>query len=147
MSDPDSPPYKISEHSGDLKIQAWGRDCLEALVNASLGLVNQIVTLDCIEESDERSIIATGNDDEERYIAFLNEILFLVYTKHWLPKRVRLMRQCLKTGCREIEAVLVGEPLILTKHEIKYDIKAVTYHNFRIRKAPELVTLEFVCDL
>jgi len=147
MSDSESRPYKISEHSGDVKIEAWGRDCQEALVNASLGLVNQIVTLESIEEAEERTIIVSGENDTARYIAFLNEILFLVYTKHWLLKRVRLLRQCLKTECREIEAVLVGEPLILTKHEIKYEIKAVTYHDFQIRKETASVTIEFVCDL
>jgi len=147
MSDQNSPSYEVFDHSGDTQIKAWGRDCLEAYVNASLGLLNQIVTVDKLDEAEECSISVSGDDQTDRCVAFLNELLFLIYTKHWIPKRVRLLRECNQTGCSELKAVLVGEPLDPSRHEIKYDIKAVTYHDFRIEHSPGQVTISFVCDL
>lgn len=147
MLDSSSSTFQVSDHSGDLKIEAWGRDCLEALAHASLALINQIVSLEQIGETEERSMIVSGDDDQSRCIAFLNELLYLVYAKHWLPGRVKLLRQCQQKGCQELEAILVGEPLDTSRHELKYDIKAVTYHDFEIQQEAQQITLRFVCDL
>ncbi|HEY3296804.1 MAG TPA: archease [bacterium] len=147
MSDALATSYRIEDHSGDFKLEAWGRDCLEALASASQGLVQQIVSLDQIEEREQLPVTVRGDDQAERLIAFLNELLYLVYTRHWLPRRVKLLRQCSQKDCTELEAVLTGEPLDAARHEVKYDIKAVTYHNFQIREEGGITTLEFVCDL
>jgi SHS2 domain-containing protein len=147
MPDHPTPSYRICERSGDLKIEAWGRDCLEALAHASSALVSQIVPLEQISELDECSITVSGDDESSRCIAFLNELLFLVYAKHWLPRRVKLLKQCKQRLCRELEAVLVGETFDAGKHETKYEIKAVTYHDFQIHNQSEHVVLSFICDL
>jgi SHS2 domain-containing protein len=138
---------RIVEHSGDLEIIASGSDELEAIANASGGLISQIVPLDCIFEREHRSIVAAGDTDADRIIAFLNELLYLVFTQHWLPRRVRTLSRCNRHGCRELEAVLTGEPVDPARHDLKYDIKAVTYHRFNIVNTPAGVTLSFVCDL
>jgi SHS2 domain-containing protein len=147
MSDAVTPSYDVFDHSGDLRIEARGRDCLEALAHASSGLVAQIVPLALIDEVEERSVTISGDDDTGRYIGFLNEILFLIYARQWLPRRVRLLRQCTQNQCRELEAVLVGEPFDATRHELRHDIKAVTYHDFQIRQEGDVATIHFVCDL
>jgi len=145
--DPFGAPYQVIDYSGDIKILARGGDCLEALANASRGLVNQIVSLDQIAELEEVPITVTGEDETGRFIALLNELLYLVYTRHWLPKRVRVLRQCTMKDCTELEATLAGEPFDPARHEIKYDIKAVTYHDFLVRTEGDVTTIEFVCDL
>jgi SHS2 domain-containing protein len=135
------------EHSGDLEILASGVDDLEAIANASIGLINQIVSIDGIEEIEQRSLVVEGDSDPDRIIAFLNELLYLVYSKHWLPRRIRTLTRCSRSGCSRLEAVLIGEPLDSSRHEFKYDIKAVTYHRFELLRHPDGVTLRFVCDL
>jgi SHS2 domain-containing protein len=147
MPDSNGNNYSVSDYSGDVQIEGRGQDCLEALANASRALVNQIVPLDRIEEAEERHVSVSGDRQEDRFIAFLNEILYLVYTKHWLPRRVRQMTQCNRTGCRELEAVLIGEPVDSARHEFQYDIKAVTYHNFEICTEGDTTVIRFVCDL
>ena len=140
-------PVTILEHSGDLKIRAQGRDFLEALANASEGMMNQIVPLGEVEEREERPVEAQGDDDPAQAVAFLNELLFLTYARHWLPRRVRTMTRCTKTGCRVIEALVAGEPCDPARHRFKYEIKAVTYHDLKVQREGGVTTIQFVCDL
>ena len=109
--------------------------------------MDQIVPLEAIGEREERSVVVEGEDDTARIIAFLNELLYLVYVQKWLPRRVRTLQQCGKHGCRELEAVLLGEPLDPARHEFKYDVKAVTYHDFEVVREGKQTIIRFVCDL
>jgi SHS2 domain-containing protein len=147
MSHAPPAPFEAVEHSGDLFIVARGADYLEALANASSGLVSQIVEADGIAEREERPVVVEGDDDEGRAVAFLNEILYVVYARHWLPRRVKTLAQCHRTGCRELSGTLVGEPYDPGRHELKYDVKAVTYHGFRIENKGDLTEIRFLCDL
>jgi SHS2 domain-containing protein len=147
MSDVFEQMVSVEEHSGDLEFVARGQDEFEALAHASAGLVHQIVPLDQIAEVEARSITVHGDTDTDRAIAFLNELLYLVYVRGWLPRRVRTLTRCNRTGCKELDAVLVGEPVDPARHEFKYDIKAVTYHRFEITHEQDSVILRFVCDL
>lgn len=140
-------PYTILDHSGDLRIRAEGQNFLEALAHASLGLLSQITSPDTVQEANERPITVTGESEEEQALSFLNELLFLAYGNRWLAKRVRWLTQCPRKGCTELEGTLSGEPVESSRHEFLYDIKAVTYHEFRIEHSDGKTVIEFVCDL
>jgi SHS2 domain-containing protein len=141
------PPFTVYDHSGDLRLVATGADFLEALANASVGLVNLLVEPATIRELEERPLRIAGDDETAQAVAFLNEVLYLASSRHWLVARVRTLTQCSRKGCRELEAIVVGEPLDPARHEFKYDIKAVTYHEFVIEKRDGITTIQFVCDL
>ncbi len=140
-------PYEIIEHSGDLRIRAVGRDFLEALAHASSGLMSQITPPEQVAEIEVRHLTVSGDTPDEQAIAFLNELIFLAYARHWLTKRVKRLTACNRTACTELEAVLVGEPVDPARHEFRYDIKAVTYHAFKLQQRDGMTILEFVCDL
>ncbi len=140
-------PYTILDHSGDLRIKAVGNDFLEALANASLGLLSQIAPPETVQEANERPIEVMGESQSEQAVAFLNELIFLAYGRQWLPKRVRTLTRCSRKDCQSLEGTLSGEPVDPARHEFRYDIKAVTYHDFKINETNGLTTIEFVCDL
>lgn len=140
-------PITLLDHSGDLMFQTQGRDFLEALANASAGMVEQIVPLTSIEEREEQPISAQGEDEVAQVAAFLNELLFLIDARKWLPKRLRTLTRCTKKGCRTLEGVLIGEPFDPSRHHLKYDIKAVTYHELAVSEKGGITTIQFVCDL
>ncbi|MBU0507925.1 archease [bacterium] len=147
MPDKPAPTYTVEDHSSDLMIRARGRDYLEALANASTALVMESVTAEEPSEAEERHILINGDSDDQRTIAFLNEILYLIFGCHWVPWRVRHLTLCKQKGCRSLEAVVVGEPLNPARHVFRHDVKAVTYHDFAIRQDEEKTTIQFVCDL
>jgi SHS2 domain-containing protein len=137
----------ILEHSGDLEFRARGRDFFEALANASAAMIGQIVPLERIEDREEIPITAEGGDEPAQAVAFLNELLFLVYARRWLPHRVRTLTRCWRQGCNQIEATVVGEPWDPNRHPSKYEIKAVTYHDLSVSQEGGVTTIQFVCDL
>ncbi|RPH93375.1 archease [candidate division KSB1 bacterium] len=147
MNSQQSPFVTLLEHSGDLMFQARGANYLEALANASIGLVHQIIPVDSIREAEERELTIAGDDETSRTVAFLNELLYFVNGRLWLPRRVRTLTQCSKKSCSELYAVLAGEPVDPARHIFKYDIKAVTYHEFAIRREDNLTMIQFLCDL
>ena len=140
-------PFRIVEHSGDLRIVASGTDLLEAIANASLALLSQIVPPQTVAEVEQMPIKVTGENPSDQAIAFLNELIFLAYGRRWIPKRVKQLTSCNRTGCKELEGVLVGEPVDPARHEFRYDIKAVTYHDFKLEQQGDKTVIEFVCDL
>jgi SHS2 domain-containing protein len=140
-------PWKVQAHSGDLRISAYGRDQMEALAHASYALLAQIFEPTPPNERELRSISVSGDDESARFIAFLNELIFLIDARSWVPVRIKSLTTCARSGCDRLEAVLSGEPLDSSVHIMKYDVKAVTYHDFQIRAEENTIVVSFVCDL
>ena len=147
MTEPDFTPITLLEHSGDLKFQSCGRDLLEALANASEGMIGTIITLATVAEREEQTLMVEAEDDPARVAAFLNELLFRVYARKWLPRRIRTLNQCKRKGCQQFEAVLAGEPFDPARHHLIREIKAVTYHELLLTAESGITTIQFVCDL
>ena len=63
-------PFRIVEHSGDLRIVASGTDLLEAIANASLALLSQIVPPQTVAEVEQMPIKVTGENPSDQAIAF-----------------------------------------------------------------------------
>lgn len=139
--------YSVVDHSSDLMIRAYGNNFLEALANASAALTAEAVQADSPQELEERFLQMVGNDESQRAIAFLNEIVYLIYGCHWLPYRVRRLTTCSSHGCPSLDAVVSGEPVDMDCHVFRHEIKAVTYHDFVIREEKGLTVIQFVCDL
>ena len=140
-------PFSILEHSGDLRIRAEGQDFLEALAHASLGLLSQMTSPESVHEVEEQPVSVSGETTAEQAIAFLNELIYLAYGRHWIAKRVKRLTSCHRTDCKELEGVLLGEPVDPSRHEFRHDIKAVTYHDFKLEQKDGKTIIEFVCDL
>jgi SHS2 domain-containing protein len=140
-------PFTILEHSGDLRISARGRDPMEALAHAFQALISQIVEPESVREQEACNIAIEEETEEARFIGFLNEMIFLVDARRWIPARIKRLATCASSGCSRIEAIISGEPIDLQRHQFKYDVKAVTWHDFRITSESGLTRIDFVCDL
>lgn len=140
-------PFQVLEHSGDLKIRAFGESKEEALVNAVHGLLCQIMDVQTISEAESSSLKISDPDDTTRAVDFLNEVVYLIFGEHWLPKKIRRLTICGSGGCDTIKAELSGEPYDPSRHHLKLEIKAVTFHDFSIEHQSGLVRITFLCDL
>lgn len=139
-----APTVEEYEASGDLGLRARGSDLPAALVSAVHGLVAALVPPETVQAAESRVINVQGKDDEEALVNFLNEVLFLIYGRRWMPKTLEQMK--IQPGYR-FSGRLVGEPMDPSRHHIEREIKAVTYHNLSITKDQGGVTIDFLCDL
>ena len=73
---------------------------------------------------------------------FLNELLYLWDVERFIPKTIAIIRDGVN-----IKAILRGEILDEHRHTIMGAVKAVTYHQFSIRKEEEMLKATFIVDM
>lgn len=67
-------------------------------------------------------------NDEERMLAFLREVRNLLDVKRFAARRVCV----LEDGERVVKALLLGEPLDETRHQVRSEVKAIACHEVTI---------------
>jgi len=123
-------PYRTFDHTADLGLIVMGKSKGDLYENAAVAVFDIITDLGRVEARETRRISVEGDGLEDLLINYLREILYLYNGERWLLKEIRVIR----ADDNMLEAEARGEPLDGRKHEIRKEIKAVTYHQARVRK-------------
>jgi SHS2 domain-containing protein len=78
----------------------------------------------------QRTVTAEAGDVVGLLIAFLNELLFLHESEDWLMASASVI---VLTPTR-VQAVVTGETIDPSRHQIQHHVKAVTYHRASVRR-------------
>ena len=140
MSDCD---YEPIEHTADLGLRIHGRDLAEVFLNAGRGMLSLCVDPATIRPGRERRVNVTGDDTVEVLFEWLREILyqFNVSAVIWQPERITGVTDC----C--LEAVVREDPIDATRHELRHEVKAATYHGLTIEQTDDGWTAEAIFDV
>jgi len=128
--------YKLIDHTADIGCEIYGRTRKELFANSVVALFELMLGQRSSSETKEKeafetkSINVEGIDLEDLFINFLREVLYLFNGEGWMVVDC----QPLQVTNKHIIARLTGEPYISTKHQVKMEIKAVTYHGLRVKK-------------
>jgi SHS2 domain-containing protein len=122
--------YKLLDHTADIGIEFWGKTKKELFENAVEAMFDLIVDLTGINNVNDKVVTIKGADAEDLLVNFLREALYLFNGKKWIIKQCKLLE--MKSG--QIVAQLQGEPYDSDKHQLKTEIKAVTYHGLSVKK-------------
>ena len=100
----------------------------EVFLNAAHGLISIVAGSSKIEPRQKRSIALQALDRENLLVRWLAEILYLYGAEKFLTADVQfeILTDTL------IKANLLGEPYNASKHELKLDVKAITYHQLKM---------------
>jgi SHS2 domain-containing protein len=145
--------YKVFNHTADIGCEIFGKTRKELFANGVTALFDFILdenrdqgklpAATVSETRKEKRIDIAGNDLEDLLINFLREVLYLFNGEQWVT-----------TGCRPVEitnkhivAQLFGEPYNQKKHQMKMEIKAVTYHGLSIKKTRISWTARVIFDV
>lgn len=120
--------FEILEHTADSGIIAYGRDLRGAFKNAARGMFSLITDLDSIGEVVRRDIELDAPDREGLLVAWLNELIYLFDTDNILFRRFDIT----ELSDNRLKARIYGERVDRAKHELKMEIKAVTYHMLKV---------------
>ncbi|OYT40421.1 MAG: hypothetical protein B6U86_04090 [Candidatus Altiarchaeales archaeon ex4484_43] len=137
--------FEFLEHIADLRFIAYGKSLNDCFQNSAKAMFSAISDPKSIEEKNLKRIALRAENLEELLHDFLSELLFLFETRGLLFKKFRVSIDRNK-GYR-LKAELRGEKFNPKKHEIKTEIKAVTYHEMLIEKRNEEWTAEVLCDI
>ncbi|MBI5000470.1 MAG: archease [Euryarchaeota archaeon] len=121
------PGYEVFEHTADVGIRAFGKTLPEILENAALGMMNVICDASSVEPAEMCKVMVEGDSDERMLYAWLAELLYLVDTENMLYSKFQV---AITDG--KLKAKIWGEPIDRTKHKIKMEIKAVTWHMLKL---------------
>jgi Uncharacterized conserved protein len=125
--------YKLLDHTADIGIEVLGKTKKELFGNAVEAMFDLIVDLTGVNDVNEKVVTAKGADAEDLLVNFLREALYLFNGKRWLIKKCKL----LELTARHVVAQLHGEPYNSQKHQLKTEIKAVTYHGLSVKKTAQ----------
>lgn len=127
--------HEFVEHTADLGIRAWAPTLAGAFEEAARGLFEYMVDLSRAEARDDAAVDVRAESPERLLFTFLDELLFrhqtelLVFTEF----AVDVARDGDEWTAR---GVARGEPFDEARHGHIHEIKAMTYHDLRVREGP-----------
>ncbi|MHC5034645.1 MAG: archease [Planctomycetota bacterium] len=135
--------YETFEHTADVGLKVRGATLRDLFEQAAAGFINVMFdtgTINCVRTM---SISARGGDPEELLVAWLEEILFAVEADGFAPAAVRVT----KLGPTEVAGELTGEDFDPERHHLSCAVKAVTYHDLKIRRTNGACEVSIVFDV
>lgn len=129
--------FEYLEHTADAKFRAFGSTLAECFGNSAKAMVNVVCALEKIEAKEETEINAEAESSEDLLHKFLENLLFEIETRGMLYSEFRIEIGNDRTKWF-LKCIARGEEINLERHSIKSEIKAVTWHEFFLRKDAEI---------
>ena len=122
--------YELLDHTADIGIAAFGKDLPEAFATAAYAMFDILTDIDKIQETDSFEIKVSAANVEDLLVAWLDELLYRYETERYVNRRFVISDM----NDTSLRATVFGERIDATRHEIKTEIKSVTYHQLQIEK-------------
>jgi len=122
--------YETFDHTADIGVRVFGNTVEEVFANAAYALFDQLTDLRKVGDSATQEISVEGADREDLLIRWLAELLFLCQGRGYLFKEFSI----LYLGSNSLRAIARGEIFDPSRHRIKTEIKAVTYHQVEVQQ-------------
>ena len=89
-----------------------------------------IAELGEIAEVIRHEIVAEASDQEELLVAWLNELLYLFDADNLIFRRFEIIN----LGQEKLRAIAYGEKVDPSRHRLKTQVKAATYHLLKLER-------------
>lgn len=122
--------YEIIDHTADIGLRARGRDLAELFANAAYGMFDILADLKNVQAEQKLTINLKAPNIEELFLSWLRELLYQYNSKEIILKQFSID----KLTSQMLSAEVKGEKLDPSKHSLKKEIKAVTYHQLEVKQ-------------
>jgi SHS2 domain-containing protein len=146
-------PYEVIEHTADIGLVIRGKKLDELFVHAAHGLFDLMTDVKKIrqrvrkEAKDASKAAMTlrleGEDAGDLFLKWLRELLFIFSTRRIVFDRF----DCRRLTEKELEFDAAGFIFDPQKDVQRAEVKAVTYHEFKMEKKPEGWTARVILDV
>ena len=134
--------FEEIDHSGDVGLEAWGSTPAETLENVTLGLFS-LMASGSVAATVERVLAVESGSDEEMVVDWLSEVIASASMHGEVYGGVRIE----ETGRHAVRGVIAGEPIDAGRHQLRFDVKAATYHRLRFERAGGGYRVRVIFDL
>lgn len=138
------------EHVTDAYIRCKGKTLADSFQYSAKGLVNIMYDIDDIEKKQKITLSAEGFDLENLLFDWLEKILLLLLIDKIILSEFNIVINFNKELNKYlIEGYGEGDFVNLEKHELKVEIKGITYHEMKIFKESnkDEFVIEYIVDL
>lgn len=138
--------YKFIDHTADIAVEIRAHSLPELFQFASEALLESLTNPRNVHTVEKRTINFTAESNEEALVTFLSELNYLLTVKKWIFCNIDNI--CMETEDSKIKfsAIVRGEDLS-SEHELKVEIKAITYHQMNIQFENEYFTTRIIFDI
>jgi SHS2 domain-containing protein len=124
--------YVFLDHTADVLFEAYGKNLDELFTNAALALQEIQVKLSTVKPKQKHMIKVEGEKVDLLLFDFLQELIYIKDVKELLFSKFKV---CVKKNTKYVAtATCLGEKIDFKKHECKVDAKAITLHQFEVKK-------------
>ena len=126
----------------DIAFEAYGKTLNEVFENCAYAFFDITCNPKTIKQK-IRIIIKLKDKDEKKLLYdFLSELIFLKDSKQLIFSKVKVS---IKNN--ELKTTLYGDKISYDKHELRNDVKAITYHMFNLEKIKNNYKATIVVDI
>lgn len=120
------------DHTADVGLSAWADSPAELLVALAGGLADVICDRCQVRHAEVRTIHVEAPDMEFLAVDFLSQLLYMFNVDHFMQAEASVTVQDRGENGIALTAELTGETFDPSRHEIRTEVKAVTYHQLKI---------------
>ncbi len=138
--------YEYFGHTADVGFRAYGKNLTQLFINSGKALFGVMTNLSKVGTETETKIEIEGDNVEDLLYNWLNELIYLFETLNCFFKdfQIEIKR---RKGKYFLKGVIRGEKVNLKKHEIGNEVKAITYHNFKVEKTGQKYVANVLLDI
>lgn len=133
--DSDEIKYEFFEVTADVGFRAYGKSLENAFENAALAMFEVITDTSKVLPLVEKKIQLKAEDKFAILYDWLSELLFIHDSEFLVFSKFEVKIHVNTVNSKEeysLEASICGDELDRSKHEIRSDVKAVTFHMMKI---------------
>jgi SHS2 domain-containing protein len=126
--------FEFFDVTADVGFRAYGKTMEEAFQNAASAMFDVITDVTKINPSQERKVVIESEDTVALLFDWLSELIFLHDSQNMIFSKFKLGITQKSHDLYILNGSAWGEILDRDKHEIRDDVKAVTYHLMKIEE-------------
>ena len=145
--------YRFLDHVTDAIVEVDAVTLQDAFVDAAYATTDLTLDRQTVKETDVIEFVASGENLRYLLFSWLEEVVFVLITEAFAIRRVDL--QIIRPNKHETKSYTIiakayGEPLDLTRHKFRVEIKAPTFYDMEIKENDTMsdgVYMRFLLDL
>ncbi|MEK6856599.1 MAG: archease [Nanoarchaeota archaeon] len=128
--------YKFLDHTADVMFEAYGKNLNEVFRNSALAVFDVQCNLKNVRSKIKKKIKLKNSVVGDLLFDFLEELIYLKDAKYLLFGKFDVKIKETK-GEYILDVIAYGEKINPKKHELKTDVKAITLHEFFLKKVKD----------
>ncbi|MGC9517058.1 MAG: archease [Methanomicrobiales archaeon] len=138
--------FEFFDVTADIGFKAYGKSLDNAFENAGLAMFNVITDTSQIKPSTKKEIEIISEDKYALLFDWLTELLILHDSEYLVFSKFNVKIKKGEKGKVHLTAQIWGDEFDPNIHEVKNEVKAVTYHLMEIKKNKKYL-LQVILDI